>query len=88
MLSSSNFASPSKSYVESVNFSLQGGEIWALRKAEQNLVERTEMRMLRWVSDGNKKNIRNEEIRARTGVANISGKIKRSETEMVSRFTG
>ena len=28
---------------------MYGGETWALRKAEQNLLERTEMRMLRWM---------------------------------------
>ena len=50
---------------------------WALRKAEQNLLERTEMRMLRWMM-GIKiiEKIRNEEIRARAGVANISEKIR------------
>ena len=28
---------------------MNGCEIWVLRKAEQNLLERTEMRMLRWM---------------------------------------
>ena len=27
---------------------MYGSETWALRKAEQDLLERTEMRMLRW----------------------------------------
>ena len=55
---------------------MHGSETWALRKAEQNLLERTEMRMLRWIM-GIKRigKIRNEEIGARAGVANISEKI-------------
>ena len=45
-------------------------------KAEQNLVERTEMRMLRWMMTIKRiEKIRNEEIRARAGVANIGEKI-------------
>ena len=28
---------------------MYGSETWALRKAEQNLLERTELRMLRWM---------------------------------------
>ena len=28
---------------------MYGSETWALRKAEQNLLERTEIRMLRWM---------------------------------------
>ena len=44
---------------------LHGSETWALRKAEQDMLERTEMRMLRWMTMiGIKKieKIRNEEI--------------------------
>ena len=47
----------------------------ALRKAEQNLLERTEMRMLMMGIKMIEK-IGNEEIRARAGVANISKKIR------------
>ena len=45
---------------------------WALRNGEQNLLERTQMRMLKWML-GIKRiaKIRNEEIRARSGIANI-----------------
>ena len=44
-----------------------------LRKPEQNLLERPEMRMLRWMMGMKRvEKIRNEEIRARAGVANIS----------------
>ena len=51
--------------------------MWALRKAEQNLLERTEMRMLRWMI-GRKRTekIRNEEIITRAGVENISETIR------------
>ena len=55
---------------------MDGSETWALGKAEQNLVERTEMRMLRLmmtIKRIDKTTI--EEIRAMTGVANISEKI-------------
>ena len=47
-------------------------------KAEQNFLERTETRMLRWMMGirRSEKN-RDEEIRARVGVVNISEKIKR-----------
>ena len=45
----------------------------ALRKAEQNFLERTEMRMFRWMTGiGRIEKIRNEEIKARE---NISEKI-------------
>ena len=47
----------------------------ALRKAEQNLLERTEMRMLMMGIKRIEK-IRNEELRARAGEANISKKIR------------
>ena len=56
---------------------MYGSKIWAVRKAEQNLLERTEMRMLRWMTGIKRiEKIRNEEIRARAGEANISEKIR------------
>ena len=56
---------------------MYGSETWALRKAEQNSLERTEIRMLRWMMGIKRiEKIRNEEIRARAGVANISEKIR------------
>lgn len=54
-----------------------GAETWALRKKEQDLLERTEMRKLRWILDvfvGEK--LQNEEVRKLTGVACITEKIK------------
>ena len=52
---------------------MYGSENDALRKAEQNVLQRTEVNMLRWLMGIKRleKN-RNEEIRATTGVANIS----------------
>ena len=45
-------------------------ETWALRNAEQHLLERTEMRMFRWMMGIKRiEKIRNEEIRARACVA-------------------
>ena len=56
---------------------MYGIETWALRKAEQNSLERTEMRMLRRVMGIERiEKIGNEEIRARVGVANMREKIR------------
>ena len=56
---------------------MYGNEPWTLRKAEQNLLERTEMRILRWMVGIKRiEKIRNEEIRARAGVANIGENIR------------
>ena len=47
------------------------------RNGEQDLLERTEMRMLRWVVGIQRiEKIRTEVIRARAGVANISEQIR------------
>ena len=55
---------------------MYGSETLALRKAEQNLQDRTEMRMLRWMMGIKRtEKISNEDIRARAGVANISENI-------------
>ena len=55
-----------------------GSETCAARKAEQNLLERTEMGMLRWIMMGVDmiEKIKNEGIRARTAIANISHNIR------------
>ena len=55
-----------------------GSQTWALRKAEQNLPERTEMSVLRWMM-GTKRieKIKTDEIGTREGVANASKKIVR-----------
>ena len=54
---------------------MYGSETWALRKAEQNVLERTEMRILTWMMGIKRiEKIRKEEIWA--GVANISEKIR------------
>ena len=62
---------------------MYGSEIWAQRKAGQNLLDRTEMRMLRRIMVGIKR-IENEEIRARAGVADISEEIR----EAILRWLG
>ena len=57
-----------------------------LRKAEQNLLERTEMRMLRWMVGIKRiEKIRNGEIRARAGVANISDNIREVRLRWLGR---
>ena len=56
---------------------MYGSKTWVLRKADQNLPERSEMRMSKWMMGIERiEKIRNEEIRARAGVANISEKIR------------
>ena len=56
---------------------MHGSDTWELRKAEQNLLERIDMRMLRWMM-GIKRidKIRTKEISAKAGLAIISEKIK------------
>ena len=50
---------------------------WAVRKKEQDLLERTEMRMLRWILGVFlSERLRNEEIRKLAGVVCITEKIK------------
>ena len=59
---------------------MYGSETWAPRKAEQDLSGITEIRMLRWMVRTKRiEEIRNEEIRARTGVANISENIREAK---------
>ena len=50
-------------------------QFWSTRKAEQDLLERTEMRMLIWMMGIKRiENIKAEEVGARAGVANIREK--------------
>ena len=62
-------------YIVIIPIIMSGSETWALRKAEQNLLEGTEMRMLRRMM-GIKRIEKVEEIRARAVAANISEKIR------------
>ena len=56
---------------------MYGRETWALHKAGRDSLERTEMRMMRSMMEIKRiEKIRNEEIRTRGGVANISEKIR------------
>ena len=56
---------------------MYGRETWALRMAEQNWLERTEMRMLRWMIGIKRiEKVRTEEISGRAGVANIGEEIR------------
>ena len=51
--------------------------IWTLRKADRNMLERAAMRTLKRIMGIKRiEKIRNEEIRARSGVANISGNLR------------
>jgi len=56
---------------------MYGAEFWALRRKEEELLERTEMRMLRWILGVSLKDRkRNEDIRRTVGVACITDKIR------------
>ena len=56
---------------------MYGSECWTLRKKEEQLLERTEMRMLRRILGVTLRDkIRNEEIRRRTRVTSIAKKVK------------
>ena len=62
---------------------MHGSETWALRNTKQNLLERTEMRMLIWMMGVKRiEKIRNENIRSRAGVAK-SEKIRGARLERV-----
>lgn len=59
---------------------LYGAETWALRRKEENQLERTEMRMLRWIQGISLKDrIRNEDIRKSAGVTSIILKAKQEK---------
>jgi hypothetical protein len=56
---------------------IYGAEAWMLRGREEELLERTEMRMLRWILGASLKDKRrNEDIRKAVGVACISDKMR------------
>src|ERR1700733_2360735 len=56
---------------------MYGAEAWTLRRKEEKLLERTEMRMLRWILGITLKDMqRNENIRIRIGVVCITDKIR------------
>ena len=56
---------------------LYGGETWALRKKEESLLERTEMRMIRWITGISLAERRESDmIRRMAGVCNIKEKAR------------
>ena len=56
---------------------LYGSEYWAVGKKEEDLMNRAEMRMLRWILGVSRQDkIRNEEVRRRCGVADITEKMR------------
>ena len=64
---------------------LFGAETWAVGKREEQLMRKTEMRMLRWSFRLTLKDrIKNEEVRRRAGVVNIKEKMK-GQDAMVRR---
>jgi len=57
-------------------------ETWALRRKDEELLERTEMRMLRWILGVSLKDRkRNEDIRRTVGVASIMDKIREARLQ-------
>ena len=62
-------------------------KILALRKGEQNLLQRTEIKMLIWMMGIMRRDkIRNEGIRARAGVANIREKRREARLRWVGHL--
>jgi len=58
---------------------IYGAEAWTLRRSEEGLLERTEMRMLRWMLGITLKDRkRNDDIRHAIGVCCITNKIRES----------
>ena len=58
---------------------LYGAETWALRRKEEGILEKTEMRMLRWILGVSlMERIENQEIRKRVGVCKITDKARES----------
>ena len=58
---------------------LYGAETWALRRKEEGVLERTEMRMLRWILGVSlMERIESEDIRKRVGVCKITDKARES----------
>ena len=56
---------------------MYGAETWALNKAQDKTLEVAEMRMLRWMCGVTKLyNIRNERIRGKTKVGEITKKVQ------------
>ncbi|XP_047480601.1 uncharacterized protein LOC125033262 [Penaeus chinensis] len=58
---------------------LYGAETWALRKKEESLLQRTEIRMLRWMLEISLREQKtNEEVLAKAGITGISSKIEKA----------
>ena len=56
---------------------MYGAEWWTMRNKEEDLMRRTEMRMLRWIVGVSKKDkVRNVEIKRRYGVEDIVEKVR------------
>ena len=67
---------------------LYGAEWLTMRKKEDNLLRRTEMRMLRWILGISLKDkIRNEEIRRRCGVVDIAEKVRETRLKWYGQIT-
>ena len=61
---------------------MYGAETWALKKAQEKKLDVAEMMMLRWMSGVTKLDrIRNERIRGKTKVGEISKKVQESRLE-------
>ena len=55
---------------------LYGAECWAVGKKKEELMSRTEMRMLRWILEVSCREKRNEQMRKKYGMANIVEKMR------------
>ena len=65
---------------------LYGGECWAIRKKEEDVLRRTEMRMLRWILGVSLKGrLMNEEIRKRCAVTAVVEKLRKTRLRWFGR---
>ena len=55
---------------------MYGAEAWTLTRKPEELLERAEMRMLRWILGASLRDRRNEDIREVLGVACITNKVR------------
>ena len=66
---------------------MYGAECWAVGKKVEDLLSRTEMRMLRWILGTSRRDkIRSEEIRRRCEVTDIVDKMREACFEMVRAY--
>ena len=68
---------------------MYGAECWTVRKKEEDLMRRTEIRMLRWIVRVSRKDkVGNEKIKRRCEVEDILEKVKEAKLRWFGRVSG